>query len=67
MASRKSNETEEDEARTNTAADEVAHEATAHSTVAVADSEVMEDIADEAGVVVMGPPEEVAAQMNPNI
>jgi hypothetical protein len=58
-ASRKSNETEEDEARTNTAADEVAHEATAHSTVAVADSEaeevkdfVEDEVAHEATVVV---------------
>jgi hypothetical protein len=64
MASRKSNETEE----VKIGVPSVAIVDVAMGSIEVeVDSEVMEDIADEAGVVVMGPPEEVAAQMNPNI
>jgi hypothetical protein len=64
MASKKSNETEE--VKIEVPSVEIVDVAMGSIEVEV-DSEVMEDIADEVGVVVMGHPEEVAVQTNPNI
>jgi hypothetical protein len=64
MASKKSNETEEVKIEVPSV---VIVDVAMGSIEVEVDSEVMEDIAGEVGVVVMGPPEEVAVQMNPNI
>jgi hypothetical protein len=64
MASKKSNETEVVKIEVPSV---VIVDVVMGSIEVEAGSEVMEDIVDEVGVVVMGPPEEVAVQMNPNI
>jgi hypothetical protein len=64
MASKKFNETEEVKIEVPSVV--IVDVATGSIEVEV-DSEVMEGIVDEVGVVVMGPPEEAAVQMNPNI
>ena len=64
MASKKSNETEVVKIEVPSV---VIVDVAMGSIEVEAGSEVMEDTVDEVGVVVMGPLEEVAVQMNPNI